>query len=186
MAGAVTPAVLRWVRRAGAANRAVDMRMTLVVERPVAEVFEFCRDFANFPEIVDVLLSVEDFQDGRSHWAVRSPTGRAIEWDAIVTKYVPNSVIAWESVPASAVQATGLMRFSPLSSQETRLDLTLTYLPRSTNLSEAFAALLGGRNGDRIRGELASASRSLSARSPEPDLPIDVPSDHETPAEAAL
>jgi uncharacterized membrane protein len=99
VAGAVTPAVLRWVRRAGAANRAVDMRMTLVVERPVAEVFEFCRDFANFPEIVDVLLSVEDFQDGRSHWAVRSPTGQAIEWDAIVTKYVPNSVIAWESVP---------------------------------------------------------------------------------------
>jgi uncharacterized membrane protein len=185
VAGAVTPAVLRWVRRAGAANRAVDMRMTLVVERPVAEVFEFCRDFANFPEIVDVLLSVEDFQDGRSHWAVRSPTGQAIEWDANVTKYVPNSVIGWESVSGSAVQATGLMRFSPLSSTETRLDVTLTYLPRTTNLSEAFAALLSGRNGDRIRGELASASRELSLRTPEPVV-ADPRGDHETPAEAAL
>lgn len=186
VAGAVTPAVLRWVRRAGAANRAVDMRMTLVVERPVAEVFEFCRDFANFPEIVDVLLSVEDFQDGRSHWAVRSPTGQAIEWDAIVTKYVPNSVIAWESVPGSIVQATGLMRFSPLSTTETRLDLTLTYLPRSTNLSEAFAALLSGRNGDRVRGELTTASRSLSAMTSEKEPESDAPGDLQTPAEAAL
>ena len=186
VAGAVTPAVLRWVRRAGAANRAVDMRMTLVVERPVAEVFEFCRDFANFPEIVDVLLSVEDFQDGRSHWAVRSPTGQAIEWDAIVTKYVPNSVIAWESVPGSIVQATGLMRFSPLSATETRLDLTLTYLPRSTNLSEAFAALPSGRNGDRVRGELTTASRSLSAMTSEKEPASDAPGDLQTPAEAAL
>lgn len=186
VAGAVTPAVLRWVRRAGAANRAVDMRMTLVVERPVAEVFEFCRDFANFPEIVDVLLSVEDFQDGRSHWAVRSPTGQAIEWDAIVTKYVPNSVIAWESVPGSIVQATGLMRFSPLSATETRLDLTLTYLPRSTNLSEAFAALLSGRNGDRVRGELTTASRSLSAMTSGKEPESDAPGDLRTPAEAAL
>ena len=184
VAGAMTPAVLRWVRRAGAANRAVDMRMTLVVERPVAEVFEFCRDFANFPEIVDVLLSVEDFQDGRSHWAVRSPTGQAIEWDANVTKYVPNSVIGWESVAGSTVQATGLMRFSPLSTTETRLDISLTYLPRTTNLSEAFAALLSGRNGDRIRGELASASRELGQRPSEPMA--DVRGDLETPAEAAL
>ena len=185
VAGAMTPAVLRWVRRAGAANRAVDMKMTLVVERPVAEVFEFCRDFANFPEIVDVLLSVEDFQDGRSHWAVRSPTGQAIEWDANVTKYVPNSVIGWESVPGSSVQATGLMRFSPLSPTETRLDVTLTYLPRTTTLSEAFAALLPGRNGDRIRGELATASRELGQRTSEPEI-ADARSDLETPAEAAL
>ncbi|HYC50034.1 MAG TPA: SRPBCC family protein [Gemmatimonadaceae bacterium] len=195
VAGAMTPAVLRWVRRAGAANRAVDMRMTLVVERPVAEVFEFCRDFANFPEIVDVLLSVEDYQDGRSHWAVRSPTGQAIEWDAVVTKYVPNSVIAWESVRNSTVQSTGLMRFSPLSVSETRLDLSLTYLPRSTNLSEAFAALLSGRNRDRIRSELVSATRALGTRtadsSDEEEARLRIPnrpdlSPADLPAEATL
>ena len=157
------PAILQWLRRTGSARRSVDMRMTVVVERPVQEVFEFCRDFENFPTIVDVLLSVEDSQDGRSHWAVRSPRGEAIEWDAIVTKYVPNAVIAWESVPGSAVRAGGVMRFAPLSRNETRLDISLTYLPLRTNLNEALHALLSAPNTQRIRGEVVRAAREVSS-----------------------
>lgn len=162
IAGATTPTVLRWLRRTGAARRAVDMRMTVVVERPINDVFEFCHDFENFPQIVDVLLSVEDSRDGRSHWAVRSPTGHAIEWDATVTKYVPNSVIAWESVAGSAVQASGIMRFTLLSPADTRVEISLTYLPLRTNLGEALRALISGSNTKRLRGELTQASRDLA------------------------
>src|SRR5213595_239405 len=96
VAAAAAPTLLRWLRRIGGARRAID-------------VFEFARDFENFPQITDTILSIEDSQDGRSHWAVRSPTGHSVEWDATVTKYVPNSVIAWESVPNSPVLASGLM-----------------------------------------------------------------------------
>lgn len=162
VAGAAAPVVLRWLCRTGAARRAVNLRTTLIVERPIHDVFEFCRDFENFPKIVDVLLSVEDSQDGRSHWAVRSPSGHSVEWDATVTKYVPNSVIAWESVPASQVYATGLMRFSPLSPTETRVDLSLTYRPLHTALSEALRALMAPTNTQRLRTELVHASQELS------------------------
>jgi uncharacterized membrane protein len=136
--------------------------MTVVVERPINEVFEFCRDFENFPQIVDVLLSVEDSQDGRSHWAVRSPMGNTVTWDATVTKYVPNSVIAWESLPDSPVKASGLMRFAPLSATETRVDISLTYRPLKTNLTEALRALVGVSNTDRLRSELNQASVELA------------------------
>lgn len=163
VAGAATPAILRWLRRTGSARRSVDMRMTVVVERPLNEVFDFCRDFENFPKIVDVLLSVEDTQDGRSHWAVRSPKGDAIEWDAVVSKYVPNSVIAWESVPGSIVRAGGVMRFYPLSAKETRLDLALTYQPLRTGLNEALHAMMTRPNATRIQGELNKAARQISA-----------------------
>jgi len=163
VAGASMPAILRWLKRTGTARRSVDMRTTLIVERPIAEVFEFCRDFENFPKIVDVLLSVEDSQDGRSHWAVRSPTGHSVEWDATVTKYVPNSVIAWQSVPNSAVHASGLMRFAPLSATETRLDLALTYRPVETRFADALRALTVPSNSDRLQTELAHASQELSA-----------------------
>ena len=156
------PAVLRWLRRSGASRRLVDIRTTLVIERPIAEVFDFCRDFQNFPTIVDMLLSVEDTQDGRSHWAVRSPTGRSVEWDATVVKYVPNSVIGWESVPNSAVYASGLMRFAPLSPTATRLDLSLRYQPGHTALTEALRALMVPRNSARLRSELVHASHELS------------------------
>jgi uncharacterized membrane protein len=161
---AAVPKVLRWLRLAGAARRTVDMRMTVVIQRPIADVFEFCRDFENFPQITDILLSVEDSQDGRSHWAVRSPTGHAVEWDATVTKYVPNSVLAWESVPGSNVLATGLMRFFPLSPTATRVDMTITYRPRRTALAEAIRALAAPSNTTRIRTELAHASHELARR----------------------
>ena len=177
IAGVSVPAVLRWLRRTGSARRSVDMRMTVVVERPVNEVFEFCRDFENFPRIVDVLLSVEDSQDGRSHWAVRSPTGQTIEWDANVTKYVPNAVIAWESVPGSVVHAGGVMRFSPLSPTETRIDVSLTYQPLRTGLNEALHALVASPNVKRLRGELMRAARDVSITT----SPVEAPS-QESPA----
>jgi uncharacterized membrane protein len=137
--------------------------MTVVVERPIHDVFEFCRDFQNFPQIVDVLLSVEDSQDGRSHWAVRSPTGHTVEWDATVTKYVPNSVIAWESIPGSPVEATGMMRFAPLSATDTRVDISVTYRPRRTSLADAIRAVMAQSNTNRLRSDLAHASQELSA-----------------------
>ena len=199
IAGAVAPTVMRWLRRSGAARRAVDMRMTVVVERPVNEVFEFCRDFENFPQITDVLLSVEDTQDGRSHWSVRSPRGQTIGWDAVVSKYVPNSVIAWESVPGSVVVASGLMRFAPLSPTATRVDLNLTYRPLRTDLFDAIRALILPSNSARLRQEVSQASQTLSlsvARaaatdSPSADRPTvvphaDAPEAPEAPAERRL
>ena len=164
IAGASVPAVLRWVKRNGAARRTVDMRMTVVVDKPIHDVFEFCRDFENFPEIVDILLSVEDFQDGRSHWAVRSPSGKTIEWDATITKYVPNSVIAWKSAEGAAVAAAGTMRFFPLASDSTRVDISLTYRPVRTGLGDAVRALMALPNARRIHDEIAQAAVTLSDR----------------------
>lgn len=163
IAGALTPVVLRWVRRTGSTRRAVNMRMTVVVERPVAEVFAFCHDFENFPKLLHGLVTVSDTQDGRSRWTVRAPTGRVIEWDATVTKYVPNNVIAWQSVPGSPVEAGGLMRFAPLSPNETRVDMQLTYLPRHTGLADAFSALMAGGNEKRLRATLARAPETVAA-----------------------
>jgi len=161
VAGASLPVVLRWLRRTGAARRTVDLRTTVVVERSIADVFAFCRDFENFPKVVGSLINVQDFQDGRSRWAVRSPGGQVLEWDAQVTKYMPNAVIAWHSVPGAVVQASGLMRFAPLSPSATRVDISLTYRPLRTHLGEALRALMVSTNSSRLRTELANASQEL-------------------------
>jgi len=162
--GAAAPFILKWLRRIGAARRVIDVRMTVVIERPINDIFEFAHDFENFPQITDSILSIEDSQDGRSHWAVRSPAGHSVEWDAVVTKYVPNSVIAWESVPASPVKASGIMRFFPLSPTETRVDITIAYQPLRTGFADAFRALFGGDSTARLRTELAQAPRQLARR----------------------
>lgn len=179
IAAALAPAATRLLKSVGAFRRAIDMRMTLVIERPLPDVFDFCRDFENFPNLIDVLLSVEDTQDGRSHWAVRSPSGAKIEWDATVTKYVPNSVIAWENVPGSAVRATGLMRFAPLSPDDTRVDLTITYVPAYTSLGDALRAIVEPTNTQRLTRELRIASEQLAKRSSHRmSLPPDLVPEH--------
>ena len=163
----------RLVVRTGAARRAVHLHCTVVIDRPVHEVFEFCHDFENFPRIIGGLHSVVDYQDGRSHWTVMAPNGRAVEWDAVVTKYVPNSVIAWESVPPSPVKSTGLLRFSPEEEGGTRVDLTIEYEPGATTMDEAIHALLDVPIEKQLRADLARVSFYLHSRPNHPELAED-------------
>jgi len=153
----------RLVVRAGAARRAIHLRYSVVVDRPVHEVFEFCHDFENFPRIIAGLHSVEDYQDGRSHWTVIAPSGHKIEWDAVVTKYVPNSVIAWESVRSSPVQSSGLVRFNPSPEGGTRLDLQVDYEPGTTSVDEALHALFHEPIEDQLRADLARIGFDLGS-----------------------
>ena len=94
LATVFAPAFAAKIKRVGAARRRVYLQTTLYLDRPVHEVFTFCQDFENFPHIIQSLRRIVDYRDGRSHWEVLSPTGEVVAWDAEVTKYVPNTVIA--------------------------------------------------------------------------------------------
>lgn len=130
------------IRRAAEARRSVRLRTIVHIRRPVHDVFTFCKDFENFPRVVGAVRSVVDYQDGRSHWEVITPSGEPLEWDALVTKYVPNSVIAWSSVPESAVTTSGLLRFAPSEDGGTALHVELTYVPRQMPLTDALLAIM--------------------------------------------
>jgi len=115
------------VRDASARRQHLSTHTSLDVDRPVADVFAFFKDFENFPRVTDGLKCVVDHQDGRSHWEAFTPSGDVVAWDAVVTKYVPNVVIAWRSVPGSLVDMSGLVRFTPLSPTRTHLEMDLSY-----------------------------------------------------------
>lgn len=178
VATALAPTVERWVLRSGSARRRISVRCELHVARSVADVFEFCRNFENFPRVMHAVESVTDFQDGRSHWVVRTAAGRQLEWNAMVTKYVPRSVIAWHSVPGSEVDTGGLIRFAAVGERETRLEIELTYRPCATDLREAVFALLEIAPARVIAAELESVPDRLR-RFPLPvaDEPEDRPPD---------
>ena len=52
---------------------------SIEIERPVADVFAFFKDFENFPRVIGVVRSVVDYQDGRSHWEVYTPSGGVVD-----------------------------------------------------------------------------------------------------------
>jgi uncharacterized membrane protein len=164
--GALAPLIAERIVRAGARRRRVQLETTLIVDRPVRDVFAFCRDFENFPSVVSMELRVVDHQDGRAHWEVKSPSGELIEWDSEVTKFVPNVVIAWECLPGSPVECNGLIRFAPTASGGTKLHIDLQYEARHTGLTDAIHALLSTSREDMLRKDLARASFYLRSLPP--------------------
>ena len=152
---AIRGAVERGLIAAGLDRQYVSLRLALDVARPVRDVFAFFRDFENFTKILGELHSVTDFQDGRSHWEVRDGRGGVVAFDAVVTKYLPNSVIAWQSVPGSEVRSSGIVRFSPRDDGLTHLEVALEYRPLQATFGDALRALLTARPAPLIEAELS-------------------------------
>lgn len=161
---AARPLVEEQVRRAGAKRRALSAHASVDIGRPVSDVFRFFKDFENFPRLVGGIRAVVDYEDGRSHWEVYTPSGSTLAYDAEVTKYVPNAVIAWASNPGSPVDASVTVRFRPLSPTSTRLDVDVSYSPAETHLSDAVRALLAPRASRRLRDGLEQARAYLESR----------------------
>lgn len=170
LSAAFAPALTRRLLRLGAARRRVHLRQTIEIARPVHDVFEFCRDFENFPRVVQSLHSITDYQDGRSRWEVMTPGGEVLAWDAEVTKYVPNVVLAWRAVPGSVVDCNGVIRFSPTASGGTRLHIQVDYDPRHTDLGDAIRALLNSPRTEQLEADLARANFYISAL---PEAPLE-------------
>jgi uncharacterized membrane protein len=166
VANAIAPVVGSLLRSAGLARQTVSLHTTVVVDRPVREMFALCSNFENFPRVVGELRDVTDFDDGRSRWAIAKASGELLEWDVIVTKYVPGQVIAWESVPNSPVESTGVVRFAPEGPDRTRLDLTLRYRPAYTSLGDAVRALVGPPRAPAVRAAMEKASDQLQQLTP--------------------
>jgi uncharacterized membrane protein len=168
LAAAAWPLVEASLRLNGDRKRRLDVRSSVEIGRAVADVFEFFKDFENLPQVVAAVTAVRDWQDGRSHWVVRSRRGVALEWDAVTTKYVPRSVIAFESVRGSPVEVATTLHFVPLGPDRTRLDVDVVYRALNTELSDAIRALLSRRPSRRMHINLERTRAYLESLSPAP------------------
>jgi uncharacterized membrane protein len=152
--------LLESLRRTGTERRSARLHLSLIVAQPVEVVFAFVRDFENFPCIVGALRQVRDFGDGRSHWCASTPSGGTLEWDTVTTKYVPNRVVAWQSVPDSPVQMHGIVRFVP-EDTHTCLTLELDYCVRTGGLADALIALTTPTRGAELERDIRRLSTYL-------------------------
>jgi uncharacterized membrane protein len=164
---AASPYLLRLIRIAGTRRRRVAMRSSIEVDRPLPAVFAFFKDFENLPRVVGSLRSVVDHQDGRSHWEAYTIGGHVVEWDVVVTKYVPNTVIGWESVPGSPVDVRAQLRFTPVTATRTRMDVEVYFSPPSSGLADALRALVVMANEPRLKAELDHVRFYLESVLPE-------------------
>ncbi len=95
------------------------------INAPIGEVYRMWTNFEQFPNFMHNVKSVGKISGNRYHW-VAEIGGKKVEWDAEVTRNVPDKEIAWRSI--SGDHNAGEVRFEPMNGG-THLYVTITYDP---------------------------------------------------------
>jgi uncharacterized membrane protein len=149
-------------RRKLGGRRGVHVEETVTINRPVAEVYRFWRDFENLPKFMRHLESVATREGGISHWVAKGPGGMKAEWDARVINEVENKVIGWQSLEGSMISTAGSVQFDE-TARGTRVRVHLQYHPPGGKLGAAVAWLSGEEPTIQVREDLRRFKALLEA-----------------------
>jgi uncharacterized membrane protein len=136
------------------AERALEVRKAIAVNRSPEECYRFWRDFQNLPRFMKHLKAVETRGPNHSHWVARGPAGMEIRWDAEITDERENQMISWRSV-GSAVYNTGTVRFQPApGGRGTVIRVDIRYSPPGGKVSANIAKIFGEEPGQQTYDDL--------------------------------
>ena len=128
---------------------------TVTVNRPRAELYAFWRDFRNLAAFMENVESVTPGDGQTSHWVVKAPAGRTVEWDAVITEDVADERIAWESVEGADIKNAGAVEFRDgPPGRGTEVTATIMYDPPGGDLGKLIAKLFQKEPKIQARREL--------------------------------
>ena len=99
---------------------------SIEVQAPLQDVFTYWSNLENFPQIMSNIEEVRVAGD-TSHWRVKGPLGKTVEFDARTTEMSPERGIAWNSTNDNDVETSGQVRFEEVAEGRTRIDVTMNY-----------------------------------------------------------
>ena len=101
----------------------------VTINRPASELFSYFRDFKNLSMFVENIERIDVIDHNRSHWVVKAPAGRTVEWDSIVTNEALEEFIDWTSAPGADVANGGRVEFRDAGERGTVVTATIRYDP---------------------------------------------------------
>lgn len=83
------------------------------VNAPAEKVYQFWRNFENFPQFMEHVEEVRATGGGdrMSHWKIKGPFGKTVEFDSEMTKDVPGKEIGWNS-RGGEMETSGVVTFT--------------------------------------------------------------------------
>jgi len=123
---------------------AINMRTSLVVNKPKAEVYAFWRKLENLPLFMKHLSNVTEIDAKHSHWEATLPGNIGkIKWNAEIVKEEEGYLIGWQSIPNSMINNAGKVMFhDALGGAGTELEVVISYHPPAGELGAGVAKLL--------------------------------------------
>lgn len=127
----------------------------VTINKPVAEVYGYFRNFANLPSFMENVERIEVRDGKRSHWVVKAPGGATVEWDAVVTEEEPDRFVAWISEPGADVPNSGRVEFRDAGARGTVVSATILYDPPAGVIGKLVAKVLQREPAIQSRRDLA-------------------------------
>lgn len=134
---------------------------SVTINRPAQEIYAFYRDFANLPQFMENIERIDVLDDRRSHWVVKAPAGKTVEWDAEVTEDVPGEAIYWQADENSDVPNSGRITFVERPGRGTIVTATIAYDPPAGTVGKLVAKLFQREPGIQARRDLRRLKQLL-------------------------
>jgi uncharacterized membrane protein len=145
-------------------GQGIKVEQSVIINRPVVEVYRFWRNFENLPRFMDHLESVAVLDETHSHWVAKGPAGTRVEWDAVIHNEVDDELIAWRSLPGSEVNNAGSVHFTPTANGSgTEVRVVLSYEPPAGKVGAAVARLLGEEPSKQVEDDLRRFKQVMDA-----------------------
>jgi uncharacterized membrane protein len=134
----------RDLSRARAKTDELSITRAVTVGKPADELYRLWREPQTMVRIMEEFADISVKDEKRSHWSVRGPLGRRIEWDYEVTEEHPGERIRWQTMPGAEVPNDGVVEFRPaLGDRGTEVLLRMRFHPAMPVPSEGVMKLLG-------------------------------------------
>lgn len=115
---------------------------SIEVLAPVGDVFRYWANFENFPRFMSNVEEIRMTGQDTSHWRVKGPLGKSVQFDARTTEMDPGRGIGWNTIDGE-VMTSGEVRFEEVGPGRTRVDVTMNYAdPPGGAVGEAVANIL--------------------------------------------
>jgi uncharacterized membrane protein len=115
---------------------------SIEVEARAEDVFQYWSNFENFSKFMQNVEEVRMTDQDTSHWRVKGPLGKSVEFDARTTEMDPNRGIGWNTT-GGEVMTSGEARFEEVAPHRTRVEVTMNYAdPPGGQVGEAVANIL--------------------------------------------
>jgi len=136
---------------------------SVTINRRPGELYAFWRDFTNLASFMENVERVEVIDDKRSHWVVKAPGGRSVEWDSVITEEREGEFIAWASTEDADVSNAGRIDFRDAGERGTVVTATLVYDPPAGVVGKIVAKLFQREPAIQARRDLRRFKQLMEA-----------------------
>jgi uncharacterized membrane protein len=122
-------------------RRGIAVQKTIMVDAAIHSVFDLWSHPENFARFMDHVRQVE-IEGSRSRWRVDGPAGTVVEFESQITRFEPDRILCWQTLPDQPIEHEGMVRFDEVGGR-TRVHVQMRYHPPGGRVGHTLAHVLG-------------------------------------------